>query len=144
MVEDFDELGQFFIHFSDRLQVDRPTSYSRCDRLVESLSDPKNDPTTFDMVARKCCDSVNHLERFRDDLQKICLFTGNFICDLVRKRQNALQLIAKARQHLDVFVFLLQELNGQELPLVLIPLKQAQTLSVALATRKRAFAIEFS
>jgi len=116
-----------------------PTAIDQQQDLVKSKKRP---PTTSDIVARNFRDSVNHLERFRDDLQKICLFADDFISDLVRKRQKALQPIAKARQRLVVSVLLLQELNGQELPLILIPLSQAQTLSVALATQKRAFAIE--
>jgi len=53
-------------------------------------------------------------------LQDLCLFTDDFVCDLVRQRQDALQSIQQGRWHLVVLVLFLQELNDQALPLLLI------------------------
>jgi len=67
-----------------------------------------------DIVAQKFRNSVHHFEHPWDDiLQKFCLFAGDFICNLVRQKQNALQPIEKARRHLVVFSLFFQELNGQ-------------------------------
>ena len=41
-------------------------------------------------------------------LQDISLLGDDFICDLLRQRQNPLQAIAKARGHLVVLVLFLQ------------------------------------
>ena len=75
----------------------------------------------FDIVARKSRDPMHHFEHPRNDLlQDFCLFADDFLCDLVRETQNALQTIQKDRWHMIVFVLFLQELNGQVLPLFLI------------------------
>jgi hypothetical protein len=75
----------------------------------------------FDVVAGKYRNPFHYLEHSRDDLlQNFRFFTDNLICDLVCQRQNALQLIQKARWNLVVFVLFLQELNGETLPLLLI------------------------
>ena len=50
-------------------------------------------------------------------LQDFCLLGDNFICDLLRQRQNALHAIAKARGHLVILALFFQELNRQTLPL---------------------------
>jgi hypothetical protein len=73
-----------------------------------------------------------------------CLFADDFICNCVRKPQNALQLIYKVGQHVVVFVLFLQELDGQALPLLLTRQYQAQTSNVALATPKTAFETGFN
>ena len=50
----------------------------------------------FNIVARKLCDPLHHIEQSQDDsLQDICLFADDVICDFVRQRQNALQPIQK-------------------------------------------------
>ena len=43
-------------------------------------------------------------------LQDFCLLGDNFICDLLRQRQNTLHTIAKARGHLVILVLFFQEL----------------------------------
>jgi len=40
-------------------------------------------------------------------LQNFCLFTDNFVCNLVGQRQDALQPIQQARWHLVVFILFL-------------------------------------
>jgi hypothetical protein len=60
---------------------------------------------------------VHHFEHSRDDLlQEICLFADNFVYDLVRKRQYALQPIENDRWNLVVFILFLPELDRQTLP----------------------------
>jgi len=44
-------------------------------------------------------------------LQDFGLFGDDFICDLLRQRQNALHPIVKARWHLVILVLFLQELR---------------------------------
>ena len=48
-------------------------------------------------------------------LQYLCLLGDNFICDLLRQRQNALHSIAKARGHVVILVLFFQELNPRSL-----------------------------
>ena len=48
-------------------------------------------------------------------LQDFCLLGHNFICNLLRQRQNALHSIAKTRGHLVILVLCFQELNPQTL-----------------------------
>ena len=50
-------------------------------------------------------------------LQDFSLLGDNFICDLLRQRQNTLHTIAKARGHLVILALFFQELNCQMLPL---------------------------
>jgi len=67
---------------------------------------------------------VHHFEHLRDNLiQNLCLFADNFVCNLVRQRQDALQPIQEGRWHLVVLVLFPQELDDQELPLLLTPLE---------------------
>ena len=74
----------------------------------------------LDILARKVRHLFHHLTHFRDCfLQNFCLFADDILCNLVRKKQNALQPIQKVRWHLVVFVLLLQELKGRALPLCL-------------------------
>ena len=71
-----------------------------------------------DVVTRKFGNSVHHLEHSGNNfLQDIGLFADDFICDLIRQRQNALQPIQKARWHLMIFILFLEELRGRVLPL---------------------------
>ena len=78
-------------------------------------------PTTSDVVARKICDPVHHFERLRDNLlQEVRLFANDFACDLICEKQDALQPIGKAQQHLVAFILFLHELNSFLLPLLLI------------------------
>ena len=78
-------------------------------------------PTTSDVVARKFRDPVHHFERLRDDLlQEVRLFANYFAGDLICKKQDALQPIGKAQQHLVAFILFLHELNSGLLPLLLI------------------------
>ena len=73
----------------------------------------------FDIVTRKFGHPVHYLEHsWNNSLQEIRLFADDFICDLVRQGQNALQAIEKARRHLVIFVAFLQELSGEALPAV--------------------------
>ena len=70
-----------------------------------------------DIVTRKSGHPMHDLEHSgNNSLQKIRLFADDFICDLIRQGQNALQAIEKARRHLVIFVPFLQELSGQALP----------------------------
>ena len=70
-----------------------------------------------DIVTRKFGHPVHDLEHSRNNcLQEIRLFADDFICDLIRQGQNALQAIEKARRHFVIFVPFLQELSGQALP----------------------------
>ena len=74
-----------------------------------------------DVVAQIFRDAVHYLEHSRDDLlQEICLFADNFMCNLVRKKQDAMQPIGKDRRHLVILMLFLQELNSQALRLLLI------------------------
>jgi len=57
-----------------------------------------------------------------EPLQDFGLFGDDFICDLLRQRQNALHPIIKARWHLVILVLFLQELNRQAL--LLLPIRQ--------------------
>jgi hypothetical protein len=68
------------------------------------------------MVTRKLRDLVNHFEHLRDDLLQEVGLADDFVHDLVRKWQNALQPIENNRQHLVVFILFLQELDHQALP----------------------------
>ena len=55
---------------------------------------------------------MHYFKHSRDEsFQDFCLFGDNFICHLLRQRQNALHSIAKARSHVVVLVLFLQELN---------------------------------
>jgi len=66
---------------------------------------------TFDIVAGIFRDFLHHSEHSRDCLlQDFCFFVYDFVCDLVRKKQNALQPIQKRGWHLVVSVLFLQEL----------------------------------
>jgi hypothetical protein len=90
---------------------------------------------------------VHHFEHSQDDLlQEVCVFADDFIRDLVRKRQNALQPIENDRWNLVVFILFLQELDRQVLPSAsdLMSQHRAQTSNVTLATPKMAFAIGFN
>src|SRR5258706_5884053 len=70
--------------------------------------------TTFDIAARKFRNRFHHFKHPRDGLlQDICLFTDDFICDLVCKRQNALEPVQKPHRDLIVFILFLHELNGR-------------------------------
>ena len=70
-----------------------------------------------DIVTRKFGHPEHHLEHSRNNsLQEIRFFADDFICDLIRQGQNALQAIEKARRHFVIFVSFLQELSGQALP----------------------------
>jgi hypothetical protein len=90
-------------------------------------------------------DPVHHFEHSWDGiLQHFCLFADNFVCNRVRKPQNALQLIYQVGQHVVVFVLFLQELDGQALPLLLMRQYQARTSNVALAMPKTAFETGFN
>ena len=98
------------------------------------MSMPTQTPT-FDIVAQKRHDRLHHFEHSWDRLlQDCCFFAHNFFLDAFCERQNALQLIVKARWHLIVFVLFLQELQGQALPLLLMPMRRARTSNVTLAT----------
>jgi hypothetical protein len=75
-----------------------------------------------DVVARNLCDPVHHLIHSWDDLlQEIRLFADYFVRDNIRERQNALQPVQKVQWYLVVLALCLQELNGQVLPLLLMP-----------------------
>jgi len=75
----------------------------------------------LDVLAYKFGDRLHYFEHSRHYfIQDICLFADDFVCDLVRQRRDALQLIQQARWHLIIFILFLQELNDQALPLVLI------------------------
>ena len=76
--------------------------------------------------------------------QDFGLFGDNFICHLLRQRQNALHSIAKTRRHLVILVLLLQELNRQALLLPPICQWRAQTSNVTWVIPKTAFAIGFN
>jgi hypothetical protein len=81
----------------------------------------------------------------RDNLlQEIRLFTNYFVCDLIRKKKDALQPTRKAQQHLIVLVLFFQELNGPSSPLLRIHRQGVRTSNVTLATPKTAFAIGFN
>ena len=98
-----------------------------------------------DVVARKFRDPVHHFERLRDDLlQEVRLFANYFAGDLICKKQDALQPIGKAQQHLVAFILFLHELNSLLLPLLLIRQERARTSNVTLATPKIAFEIGFN
>jgi hypothetical protein len=89
---------------------------------------------------------VHHFEHSWDDLlQQVCL-ADDFVRDLVRKRQNALQPIENDKCNLVVFVLFLQELDRQVLPSAsdLMCQYRAQTSNVTLATPKMAFEIGFN
>jgi len=61
---------------------------------------------------------LHYFEHSRDYLfQDVCLFADDFVCNLVRQRQDALQPIQQSRWNLVVFVLFLQELKDQELHL---------------------------
>ena len=78
---------------------------------------------TFDVITQKHCDRLHYLEHSRDGLlQDVGLFADDFIRNLVRKKQNALQPIENARHHLVVFVLFLQKLHGQAS--ILPPIRQ--------------------
>jgi len=99
----------------------------------------------FHVVTRKFGDPVYHFEHFWDYLlQELCFLAYDFICYLVRQRQNALQPVEKARWHLVVFILFLQELSVQVLPLFPLHQQRARTWNVTLATPKKAFAIGFN
>ena len=53
-------------------------------------------------------------------LQDFCLLGDNFVCNLLRQRQNTLQPIAKARGHLVILVLFFQELGSQALLLPVV------------------------
>ena len=75
----------------------------------------------FDIVTGKFRNPLHYFEHLRDGLlQDFCFFADNIIGDLVRQRQNPLQLFEKARRNLVAFVLFLQELNVQTLLLLLI------------------------
>ena len=88
-VEVFDDRRQFFIHFFERLLVDRPTRRSRC--FHQHLSNPGRRPTMFDVVARHFCNIVHHFIHPWDDLvQQIRLFTHDVLRHNIRERQDVL------------------------------------------------------
>src|SRR5258706_14631542 len=96
---------------------------------------------TLDIVAIKFSDLLHYFEHFRHYLlQDICRFADNFVCDRVRQRQDALQLIQQARWHPITFVLFLHELNEYALPLLLIRQYRARTSTAILATPRTAFA----
>jgi len=73
------------------------------------------------VVARNFGDPSHHFEHSQDDLlQDYCLIKDDFICDIVRENQNALQPTQQGRWHLVVFILFFQELNGQLLTVILI------------------------
>ena len=97
---------------------------------------------TFDIGAQKCHDRLHHFEHSWDRLlQDCCFFTHNFFLDAVCERQNALQLIEKARWHLVVLILFLQELHRQALLLLLMPMRRARTSNVTLAAPRTIFAV---
>ena len=77
-------------------------------------------------------------------LQDFGLFADDFICDLVRKKRNALQPIQKDGGDLVVFVSFLQNLHSQVSPLPPARQERARTSNVALARPKTAFATGFN
>ena len=94
--------------------------------------------------ARRCPGCANEEAVVGSSPQDFGLFGDDFICDLLRQRQNALQPITKARRHLVKLVLFLQELNRQTLPLPPICQYRARTSNVTLATPTTAFAIGFN
>ena len=98
-----------------------------------------------DVDTREFGDPVHHFEHSRNNfLQDICLFADDLICDFIRKGQNALQAIEKARRHLVIFILFFQELSGQALCLLLTCMQRGRTSNVTLATPKTAFATGFN
>ena len=82
-------------------------------QLSALVKSERGSPTTSDVVARNFRNPVHHFERLRDNpFQEIRLLTNHFACDLIRKKQDALQPIGKAKQHLVVFVLFLHELSS--------------------------------
>ena len=77
-------------------------------------------------------------------LQDFCFFGDDFICHLLRQRQNTVQTIEKAGRHLVIPVLFLQELSREALLLPPICQQQAQTSNVTLVMPKTAFAIGFN
>ena len=73
----------------------------------------------FNIAARILRYSVHHFEHPRDNFfQDIRFLTHDFVRDLVRQRQNALQSIEKAHWNPVICVLFFQELNIQSLPLL--------------------------
>jgi hypothetical protein len=63
---------------------------------------------------------MHHFEHSWDDLlQEVCLFADDFVCDLLCKRQNALQPIENNKWNLVMFILFLQELDVKCYPLLL-------------------------
>jgi len=77
-------------------------------------------------------------------LQDFCLFIADPVCDLVRKKQNALQPIQKVRRHLIVLVLFLQKLKQPRVTSASEAQEREQTSNVTVATLKAAFAISFN
>jgi hypothetical protein len=74
------------------------------------------EPPTFDIIAGKVRDYLQHFKHSRDGLlQDFGFFAHDVIFNLVRKLQNSLQPIEDAGGHLVVFVLFLQKLIGQAL-----------------------------
>jgi len=88
---------------------------------------------------------VHYFKHSRDELfEDFCLFGDDFICYLLRQRQNTLYPITKARRQSVILVLLLQELNHEALLRTPICQRRAQTSNVTLATPKIAFEIGFN
>ena len=81
-------------------------------------------PTTLDIITRQFRDPVQYFKHSQDEvLQDFSPPGNNFICNLLRQRQNTLHTIAKARGGLVVLALFVQELNRRTLllpPIMLV------------------------
>jgi hypothetical protein len=106
---------------------------------------PLTESTTLDVVTRTLRNLLHHFEHSRDCLvQDFRLFVDDLVCDLVRKKQNALQPLQKFRRHLVVPILFLQELIQSDVTSASGAQERTQTSNVTWATLKAAFAISFN
>ena len=112
--EVFNDLGQMCVYSFGHPQVGHST-YPPCNYQCSPNLEHKlpTQTTAFDIVTCKPCYHVDNFIHSRNCvLQDVCLLEDDFICNRVRKNQNALQPIEKVRRNQVEFIVFLQELKN--------------------------------